>query len=227
MSSAIAAAGVGRTSIACQCASISPGISVRPLPLTITVLTLRSTGMGEGDMRSILLPRTSTLVGLESEIPLPSKTRTFWKRTVVRGASCAVAHGRYKIIKVAMVVNLLNRVFIFVFDPAFLDSNPYPLVSRVSFDVGLISIPGRTFTLPSAAVFLHSPLSRLNGSGSRPFKTSTFSNLSLANVFRVFAGLNDYISVSCEAHESTLRRQTEKLPPARVKEVNHVQFLRL
>src|SRR5215470_3768217 len=105
MSSAIAAAGVGRTSIACQCASISPGISVRPLPLTITVLTLRSTGMGEGDMRSILLPRTSTFDGAESVVLLPSKMRTFWNKTTEGEVDWGIA-------KTAMNTKLSTRAML-------------------------------------------------------------------------------------------------------------------
>ena len=60
---AIAGAGVGRTSIVCQCMSIRPGISVRPPPSMITVSARRSVAIGVAEMRSILLPRTSTCDG--------------------------------------------------------------------------------------------------------------------------------------------------------------------
>ena len=70
-------AGVGRTSIVCQCMSISPGISVRPPPSI-------SDGVGAAigrdrsvEMRSILFPRTSTLLGPDRVSLLPSKMRTF------------------------------------------------------------------------------------------------------------------------------------------------------
>ena len=61
--------------MACQWASISPGISVRPLP-AITV-TPGSAAIGSVEMRSMILPLISTLDGAESEAPLPSKMRTF------------------------------------------------------------------------------------------------------------------------------------------------------
>ena len=41
------------------------------------VSALRSTAIGCVEMRSIMLPRTSTLEGAESAAPLPSKMRTF------------------------------------------------------------------------------------------------------------------------------------------------------
>ena len=61
--------------MACQWASISPGISVRPLP-AITV-TPGSAAIGSVEMRSMILPLISTLDGVESEASLPSKMRTF------------------------------------------------------------------------------------------------------------------------------------------------------
>ena len=60
---------------ACQCASIRPGISVRP-SAAMTV-TFGSTGIGYDEIRSIMLPLTSTLDGGESAALLPSKMRTF------------------------------------------------------------------------------------------------------------------------------------------------------
>ena len=53
MSPVSSAAGVGRTSIVCQCMSISPGISVRPPPSMSTVVALRSVGIGPVEIRSI------------------------------------------------------------------------------------------------------------------------------------------------------------------------------
>ena len=53
-------AGVGRTSIACQWASISPGISVRPPP---AIRVAPSAAIGAVEIVAIRLPRTSTLDG--------------------------------------------------------------------------------------------------------------------------------------------------------------------
>jgi hypothetical protein len=77
MSPVTSAAGVVRTSIVCQCTSISPGIRVRPLPSMSMVLSLSSVGIESGEMRAILLPRTRTFCGSEREPLLPSKIRTF------------------------------------------------------------------------------------------------------------------------------------------------------
>ena len=74
MSPWIDSAGVGRTSIACQWASMSPGISVPPAP-SITVAP-GSAAIVSGLIRSISRSRTSTLTGAVSSGPLPSKTRT-------------------------------------------------------------------------------------------------------------------------------------------------------
>src|SRR5215469_6477150 len=56
----------------------------------ICVLALRSVGIGAVEIRSILLPRTSTLLGTESVADFPSKTRTFWKSTIVGCTSWAI-----------------------------------------------------------------------------------------------------------------------------------------
>src|SRR5262245_30029290 len=81
MSPASRSAGVVRTSIVCQCMSISPGISVRPPPSMRTVSARRSVGTGAAEIFSILLPRTWTLEGAERLEEFPSKMRTFWNRT--------------------------------------------------------------------------------------------------------------------------------------------------
>ncbi len=62
----------GRTSSVCQCASISPGISVRPPPSITMLPTAGSTGIGAREMRSIRLPRTSTFDGADRDLPVPS-----------------------------------------------------------------------------------------------------------------------------------------------------------
>ena len=74
-------AGVGRTSIACQCASISPGISVRPPP---SIRVAPSAAIGSVEIVAMTLPWTSTFDGAESVGPVPSKMRTFSKRTSCR-----------------------------------------------------------------------------------------------------------------------------------------------
>ena len=72
------AAGVGRTSIVCQCMSISPGMSVRPPPATVRVLAMESVGIGSREILSIVFPRTRTfMVPLNASL-LPLKTRTSW-----------------------------------------------------------------------------------------------------------------------------------------------------
>src|SRR5262245_16465947 len=81
----------GRTNIVCQCASISPGIRVRPEPLMMVVAPDLSTGIGVSEIFSILLPRTRTLVGFESCADFPSNTRTFSKRAVLGCEVCAEA----------------------------------------------------------------------------------------------------------------------------------------
>ncbi len=80
----------------CTWASMSPGMSVRPRPSMIVVVALRSTAIGAAEMRSITAPRTSTFVGAESALPVPSKTRTLVKSVTRGGAAdgaCAVTGG--------------------------------------------------------------------------------------------------------------------------------------
>src|SRR5215471_10818820 len=55
------------------------------------VLVVRSRGVGAVEIFSILLPRTSTLVGPESPADLPSNTRTSLKSTALGCESCAGA----------------------------------------------------------------------------------------------------------------------------------------
>ena len=85
----IAATGVGRTSMVCQWASMSPGIRVRPLP-AMTV-TAGPAAIGAEEMRSIRLPRTSTLARPDSPVPLPSNTRTFSNSVAGTGRAAAAA----------------------------------------------------------------------------------------------------------------------------------------
>src|SRR5262245_46503786 len=73
----------------CACASINPGMSVRPPPLTIVTFALRSAGIGDTEILSILLLRTKTFDGADSALPLPSKMRTFWNRMKVGCTSWA------------------------------------------------------------------------------------------------------------------------------------------
>src|SRR5882757_3986631 len=67
-------------------------MSVRPPPSMMRVFARRSTAMDCAEIVSILLPRTRTLEGADSEAFLPSKMRTFWKSVVppsAEGACCA------------------------------------------------------------------------------------------------------------------------------------------
>src|SRR5215510_12972879 len=82
-------AGVGRTSIACQCISLRPGIRVRPPPSMMRVSALRSTAIGSREMRSMILPRINTLDGADSAGDLPSKMRTLLNSVTGPEASCA------------------------------------------------------------------------------------------------------------------------------------------
>src|SRR6516165_253332 len=91
----MASAGVGRISIACQCTSMRPGINVRPSPSITRVPA--STGIGLVEIRSILLPRTSTLEDPESVELFPSKMRTFRKSVAsfsAGGVRCASPEGK-------------------------------------------------------------------------------------------------------------------------------------
>src|ERR1700692_1968993 len=49
-------------------------------------VTAGSAAMGSVEMRSMMLPLTSTLDGAESEEPLPSKMRTFWNNVALTSA---------------------------------------------------------------------------------------------------------------------------------------------
>src|SRR5690242_9596109 len=83
-------AGVARTSVACQCASIKPGISTRPPPAMIWVSARRSVGIESVEIFSMMLPLIRTLDGAESEACVPSNSRTFSK-TVTAERSWASA----------------------------------------------------------------------------------------------------------------------------------------
>src|ERR1700732_1843352 len=85
--SPVACNGVGRASIACQCMSISPGVSVRPPPSMIVVVASRQIEIGPREILSISLPRTNTFVGSDKEVLLPSKTLALLKR-VTAASTC-------------------------------------------------------------------------------------------------------------------------------------------
>src|SRR5215475_106074 len=85
-------------SIACQCASIRPGMRVRPPPSMSVVVALRPVGIGLVETRSILFPRTRTFLGPDRAVLFPSKIRTFRNSVTASpdgveglapGASCA------------------------------------------------------------------------------------------------------------------------------------------
>ncbi len=63
-------AGVGRTSIACQCASMRPGMSVRPPPSMIFAEALPSIEIGSLEMMSIVLPRIENVRVLAQRVAL-------------------------------------------------------------------------------------------------------------------------------------------------------------
>src|SRR5215471_15799868 len=104
-------AGVGRTIIACQCMSISPGISVRPPPSMITVSAFRSTGRGVVEIFSILFPRTRRCDGVERVPLFPSKIRTFWNKVTGSDAGFWAAKGSDQKSARAMSVRL---AFVFI-----------------------------------------------------------------------------------------------------------------
>src|SRR5215470_16403287 len=113
MSAAMAAAGVGRTSIACQCTSMRPGMSVRPPPSIMTASGRWSAGIGAEEIRSILFPRTSTCEGPESRPTLPSKMRTFWNTVAADGCVCALSeavspHARTKTTDLTITIGALS-----------------------------------------------------------------------------------------------------------------------
>jgi len=87
MSPASSVATVGRTSIVCQCMSISPGINVRPPPAIILVSARPSVGIGSLEILSIAFPRTRTFMASLNVSLLPLKIRTFSKRTRVDGST--------------------------------------------------------------------------------------------------------------------------------------------
>lgn len=77
MSAVIAVASVGATIIACQWASMSPGINTRPSPAMTVTGNFGSIVMSAVDTIVMTLPMTSTFdAGLRVSF-LPSNTRTF------------------------------------------------------------------------------------------------------------------------------------------------------
>lgn len=73
----------------CQCASIRPGISVRPPPS----ITVAVEDAAASPIAAMLLPLTSTLDGAVNRAVLPSKTRTLRKRTSAGAALASTATG--------------------------------------------------------------------------------------------------------------------------------------
>ena len=65
---------------------------MRPPPSTTVVVAPRSTGIGVREIVSIRLPRTSTLVGSDNDVPLPSNTLTLLNSVIAPLAcwACAV-----------------------------------------------------------------------------------------------------------------------------------------
>lgn len=71
--------------IACQCASMRPGISVRPPPSSTS--TPSRTGIAASSIAAILLPWTRTRLPVARPFDLPSNSLTLVKARGVRGAS--------------------------------------------------------------------------------------------------------------------------------------------
>jgi hypothetical protein len=94
--------------IACQWASIRPGISTRPPPLTTVALPVTAASMGDVEMRSMVLPLTSTLEEGESTRLLPSKTRTLRNSVAFAVARGGCAWPRVQIPR--MVTNAANFI---------------------------------------------------------------------------------------------------------------------
>src|SRR5215469_12118501 len=102
--------------ITCTCASMRPGMSVRPLPSMNVVSARRSAGIGEVEIFSILFPRTRTLDGADSCELLPSKMRTFENTVTDAGAaSCAWRGGSTaQKIKTAPMKSTVDFVFMVI-----------------------------------------------------------------------------------------------------------------
>ena len=75
------------------CASIRPGISVRPPPAMRVSAAPAGGAMGAVEIAWMTLPTTRTFDGAESRSEVPSKTRTFSKSTAAGEASWACAAG--------------------------------------------------------------------------------------------------------------------------------------
>jgi hypothetical protein len=78
----IAAIGID-ASIACQCASIRPGISTRPPPSISTRCSLRPASMDRVEIDSTVEPRTRTFEPFDNTGDRPSKTRTLRNNVVL------------------------------------------------------------------------------------------------------------------------------------------------
>jgi hypothetical protein len=63
------------------CASISPGMSVRPPPAMRVTDVCCGAAMGAVEIDLMMLPTTSTFDAGESRLDVPSKMRTFSKMT--------------------------------------------------------------------------------------------------------------------------------------------------
>src|SRR5215831_8753269 len=79
--------------------------------------------MGAAEIRSILLPRTSTLLGPESLADLPSNTRTFWKSTIVGWTSWAIKRTEIKTVRNTRVVRSCLHFGRIAFPPLFLTTH--------------------------------------------------------------------------------------------------------
>jgi hypothetical protein len=106
-SPSIAWAGVGRISIACQCASISPGISVRPPPLTSVAPSLL---IGLAETSLIRLPSTRTFAFMIRCGFTPSKTWTFVNRVFGFDSGCCASAGT--LIAMAAIARTPRNLFI-------------------------------------------------------------------------------------------------------------------
>ena len=91
MSAVIAVASVGATIMACQCASISPGINIRPPPAMTVTGNFGSIAMSAVDTMVMTLPTISTFDAALRVSLLPSNTRTFWNSVAVMGWAMADA----------------------------------------------------------------------------------------------------------------------------------------
>ena len=111
----------------CQCASMRPGINTRPAAATTRTSALPSTVIGLVDMRSMMLPLTSTLEGADRTELLPSKMRTFSKSVATSFADvvpCARTEEDNPIPIKGMVATKARRDMDFI-----TATNPWPQVT--------------------------------------------------------------------------------------------------